>query len=263
MKVERIIFWGFIIIIALMIPYLSVFFDGLSSNQSDWGNFGSYMSGTLGPIFSLLSILVVIRNVEQQIKDNNKNIQMQLTAEKQNIENERIIKNTERLFRTINDIHVSYTLIHELVPEVITSASLDDQMQNRLVNEYYQKGLKAINEAVILSRLYCIEQTEREIRLLLDYISFFFITVQVDAAGRIISTRYRQVNNLYKFHQAFNPEVLNSWFNDVNDLIMKQVPGSIQNKKDFNYSAFKYEVAAEFDKYYNKTKHKSPPTSCN
>lgn len=75
-----------ILIVALIsaVPtslYFYKFHHGLSSNQSDWASFGSYIGGILGPIFSGLSLLVLAVTYYNTKEANNKNIDLAI-AEK-------------------------------------------------------------------------------------------------------------------------------------------------------------------------------------
>lgn len=47
--------------------YLTHFHNGFSSASDDWASFGSYIGGSLGPIFSLLSILAVVYYSRKQL----------------------------------------------------------------------------------------------------------------------------------------------------------------------------------------------------
>ena len=47
-------------IIITLFPYgLSFWSCSLSRSTSDWANFGSYIGGCLGPLFALLSIMLI------------------------------------------------------------------------------------------------------------------------------------------------------------------------------------------------------------
>ncbi len=66
---------GVFAVILIMITvgaYLLQFHGDLSQKQAVWSNFGSYIGGVLSPIFSFLSIIVVIYTVDKQIKKNKK-----------------------------------------------------------------------------------------------------------------------------------------------------------------------------------------------
>ncbi|MGL5128651.1 MAG: hypothetical protein ACRC7D_10965 [Aeromonas popoffii] len=53
--------------------YFYSFNNGLSTNQNDWGSFGSYLSGTLGAAFAFLAFLAGLENLRyiknQQLKE--------------------------------------------------------------------------------------------------------------------------------------------------------------------------------------------------
>lgn len=49
--------------------YRMNFEGGFSSQQGDWADFGSYVGGSLGPILSFVSILIVLWALKSQVKD--------------------------------------------------------------------------------------------------------------------------------------------------------------------------------------------------
>jgi hypothetical protein len=57
---------SFICIISPFILYINHFGVTLSSNNSDWGNYGSFISGIYTPIISILTILILFKQLEQQ-----------------------------------------------------------------------------------------------------------------------------------------------------------------------------------------------------
>ena len=72
------IFWLFISLLVILsffvlIPYFVNFHGGLSENSQDWSNFGSYVGGLLGPVFSLFSIILVIISIQISLKSLKRN----------------------------------------------------------------------------------------------------------------------------------------------------------------------------------------------
>jgi uncharacterized membrane protein len=59
-------FLGFII---PFIFYVCTFPGGISQNQENWSQFGSYLSGITGSIFSFLSFIAVVINLNLQIDE--------------------------------------------------------------------------------------------------------------------------------------------------------------------------------------------------
>ncbi len=48
----------------------------LSTLNSDWGAFGSFVGGVLSPIFSLVSVLFVIKSINENNTNNNIEIEL-------------------------------------------------------------------------------------------------------------------------------------------------------------------------------------------
>ena len=60
------LYWLFAaIFIATMLLYWSVFRFGLSTQMSDWGNFGSYFSGLIMPILTAINITVFVKMTKE------------------------------------------------------------------------------------------------------------------------------------------------------------------------------------------------------
>lgn len=54
------IFISVLILLVTCVAYFIVFSGGLSSEQSEWANFGAYIGGTLGAIFAFMSFLILL-----------------------------------------------------------------------------------------------------------------------------------------------------------------------------------------------------------
>lgn len=92
---QSLIFGLFLILVVFAFAlsiYLSVFNDGLSAVSGDWGAFGSFFGGVLGPMVSLVTLLAVLKTVylqrdfliEQKQEFSNLNEHQRIAAEKQN-----------------------------------------------------------------------------------------------------------------------------------------------------------------------------------
>ncbi len=57
---------GLISLMLLMAYVIRFGSNGLSDNQSDWGDFGSYIGGVLGPIVSAAAFFVLIHNIRRE-----------------------------------------------------------------------------------------------------------------------------------------------------------------------------------------------------
>jgi uncharacterized membrane protein len=55
--------------IVIFVLYFQNFSGEFSTNQSDWGSFGSYVGGTIGSVFASLSFLALIYTVYLQRKE--------------------------------------------------------------------------------------------------------------------------------------------------------------------------------------------------
>ena len=62
--------------VAVFAGYATVFSGGLSSSNADWGAFGDFFGGLLGPFFAILSMFLIafsIRLTMQSVLDSNRN----------------------------------------------------------------------------------------------------------------------------------------------------------------------------------------------
>lgn len=78
MSIPTWIFWLFICLLIflslfVLIPYFMNFHGGFSENSQDWSDFGSYVGGLLGPVFSLFSIILVIISIQISLKSFQRN----------------------------------------------------------------------------------------------------------------------------------------------------------------------------------------------
>ena len=58
-----ILFAAALLAVAALVPYLYMFRAGLSASSQDWSNFGSYVGGTLGPIYALLAFAAGVQTI--------------------------------------------------------------------------------------------------------------------------------------------------------------------------------------------------------
>ena len=78
MKKTLIIFITILIIMLIVanLPYLIHFHDGFSNDSGEYANYGSYIGGTLGGAFSLISILLLVVSLSEQREFTNKQIKI-------------------------------------------------------------------------------------------------------------------------------------------------------------------------------------------
>jgi len=55
-------------VVFILAPYIEIFNGDYSKNSDDWGNFGSYIGGTLTPIISFLTLLAILVTIWFQRK---------------------------------------------------------------------------------------------------------------------------------------------------------------------------------------------------
>lgn len=67
-NLKKYILLSLIFLFLCLLPYLLKFNNGLSSNQNDFGSFGSYFGGIFGPILTFLTIIILIRTNDDQTK---------------------------------------------------------------------------------------------------------------------------------------------------------------------------------------------------
>jgi hypothetical protein len=72
------IFCSFLILALILIIYFSSFDNRLSQSSDDWGNFGGYLAGTAGVLFSLFSFILIYYTFFEQRKNSFENTFHQL-----------------------------------------------------------------------------------------------------------------------------------------------------------------------------------------
>jgi hypothetical protein len=77
-----------------------------SLNSSEWSNFGEYVGGVVGPLFSLLAFVGVLLTIANQNKENQKN---EIETKKQATEN-RIIKQIEFHHTICNNVSIPFNI---------------------------------------------------------------------------------------------------------------------------------------------------------
>ncbi|MDT3281102.1 hypothetical protein [Shewanella scandinavica] len=88
-----------LVILAVFVPYISVFFSRpLSQNPSDWGSFGSYLSGTLGTMLTICSIAALFLVSKYQNELSIRQVQNEIEV----LRNQ---TNIERELKLFNDIY--------------------------------------------------------------------------------------------------------------------------------------------------------------
>ena len=73
--------------ILILVPYTFYFWNfntGLSYFPEDWGNFGSYIGGVLGPLFAFATVIVILRTDRSQRRLLEKQIENQEREKKRN-----------------------------------------------------------------------------------------------------------------------------------------------------------------------------------
>jgi uncharacterized membrane protein len=78
----------------------------ISSNSEEWSRFGSYMSGIIGPLLSLLALIGVLYSIDNQ---NIENKEADKENKKQATEN-RIIKQIEFHHNICNNVKIPYDI---------------------------------------------------------------------------------------------------------------------------------------------------------
>ena len=98
----------FIIIIALVattpiVIYLSIFNNGLSHNSQDWGAFGSYLSGIYSPIFSFISVLVLLKTLDE-MRNTSRQEKEHFTLQLERAQSEKQLDDVISLTKMLNSI---------------------------------------------------------------------------------------------------------------------------------------------------------------
>ncbi len=151
-----------VIILASLTPYIySMWPLGFSPENDDWGDFGSYIGGTLGPVCALLSVYYILRSTTQQLVANKTDVDRQLEAARQA---ERVSRLEERLYFELREFeklcskqHSSkllYLRISKIFPELKVRPETENTYNvNMLINKEDQVEFDRPNEISTLNVL--------------------------------------------------------------------------------------------------------------
>lgn len=98
---------GSIILSVIVIFYFSVFHSGLSKEDTNWANFGSYVGGSAGSIFSFITLVYVVKSFNQE-KEEKKEAAKELKEQKKEREREKnetsFYKSLDLLFTCVSNL---------------------------------------------------------------------------------------------------------------------------------------------------------------
>jgi hypothetical protein len=106
-----------IIVISSLIILTSIFFlvnnfysQNLSSEMTNWGSFGSYLSGTLGVMLSLINVIILYRFSKVGERFNKENLTTQIKSTVFNSFIETLRKEVDRLNKSIDNKKISISI---------------------------------------------------------------------------------------------------------------------------------------------------------
>ncbi|WP_374419516.1 putative phage abortive infection protein [Chromobacterium sp.] len=79
--------WHFLVVLifAFMVLVLAFYFasfhEGLSKENGDWGTFGDFFGGTLNPILTFISIVILVKTIRLQIEEQDRSAEFQKSSE--------------------------------------------------------------------------------------------------------------------------------------------------------------------------------------
>ncbi|WP_165725960.1 putative phage abortive infection protein [Pseudoalteromonas sp. SA25] len=139
--------------------YFNNFSGEFSASQSDWGSFGSYIGGTIGAVFALLSFLALVYTVCLQRKELKLAIEALNTsadAHEQQVENNKLQK-FESTFYSLLELH------NNALKDLMSSDSKYKSIPNRIEDQYLasvemflERKQKLILEDELLSQYFRI-----------------------------------------------------------------------------------------------------------
>ncbi|HEK0470262.1 TPA: hypothetical protein SMP18_001471 [Proteus mirabilis] len=136
--ISALFFWSLVFLSLPFVFYFINFHSGFSSNSADWGAFGSFIGGLLGPIVTLLTMIVLIANLYEARKTTIINKEIVETAKetakmtKQKFENEDLN----------NKIQITINLIEKLSSDIKKQEyTYIDDIEWLSVGDDYNKAL--------------------------------------------------------------------------------------------------------------------------
>jgi hypothetical protein len=115
--------------------YFLIFHKRLSLSSSDWGNFGSYLAGTAGVLFSLVNFVLIFFTFKEQRKDSFENIFAQLIS---NYNNLLTLINERWLHKDLDsNNNVIYRKGREIFGNVMEYIKNEEDIEGKFVEIYY------------------------------------------------------------------------------------------------------------------------------
>jgi len=239
--------WRFWLLVSLLLlvgigPYIFIFHGGLSTESSEWGNFGSYLSGIFGPILSVLSMLVIVWTVHKQITENQKYYDAQLHEErfrfiKQRTRESEIAKRQLKSNRNIVEYEIrtekleklcslfieiySYYISNFYILEPIMRTGITNVSED-MNNEFFENqrcGRKLIMDAQLFLRIYLDGEIGLSAKHLLDHLYHFF-HCGVDLKVFVFKESSFPIDG-YKFYDYFNSRNVEQWVIDITQAIIE------------------------------------------
>ncbi|CAH0539804.1 hypothetical protein VMF7928_02461 [Vibrio marisflavi CECT 7928] len=153
-----------IVLILYFVQFNVIHLPHLSTNQEDWGSFGAYVGGTIGPIFAYLAYLGVREQLLTQKKSH------QALVSQKALEDH--IYRTKESFEHINILslssivpiekHLNIELANSLKSDLHTS--VNNAPINLIIDEVIEAGHLLHGASVIYQRyMFLIDQASREL----------------------------------------------------------------------------------------------------
>jgi len=194
LKVWEIILLTFLafVIIVCIILYFCLFNGQLSENSADWGNFGSYISGTIVPLLTIINIWLFYKlTVAVENNTNKRSVKSKVTEAQVLITNMRV-RQYEELRRLVNDAkpdlyngRYNATKIHEIKKRLMEVDSSFLYKTNNLEDESFLFPqakkicdiISAIDSHIYTEKRYTKEETDNLAIHLSEYISLMEIYI--------------------------------------------------------------------------------------
>lgn len=156
-KIYGIPWWAYLLLLLSVIsitfgPYLFQFHKGFSVEQAHWGAFGSYIGGTLGTIFAVLTfgaLLITLYFQKEELKTARKN------HKTERFENTfySLLESHNQILKDLNVKNTKLIDSYKVIPEIGKVLSISDEVFLSFHNDDYKRFVGKENSEIPIETL--------------------------------------------------------------------------------------------------------------